>query len=77
MKDAMKFASYMFGKGEGGGMDDASGFNMADMMKMMSAMNGMGGGGKKGSKMAMNKQGLRNLAKKAELQKKLAAKKGK
>jgi hypothetical protein len=79
MKDAMKFASFipsMFGKGEGG---DGGSFNMADMMKMMSAMNaGMapGGGGKK-SKAAINKQGLKNLAKKAELQKKLANRKNK
>ena len=39
MKDAMKFASYlpsMFGKGGGG--EDGSSFNMADMMKMMSAI---------------------------------------
>jgi len=80
MKDAMKFASYlpaMFGKGEGGGDE---GFNMADMMKMMSAMNGMGamgGGGGKKSKVAVNKQGLRALAQKTALQKKLANKKNK
>lgn len=77
MKDAMKFASIlpsMFGnKGGGGG-----GFDMADMMKMMGAMNGMGGmegmGGKK-TKTAVNKQGLKALAKRMELQKKLAGKK--
>ena len=77
MKDAMKFASLlpsMFGNGGGGG--DEGGFNMADMMKMMSAMNGMGGGGpKRGTKAGINKQGLRNLAKRQELQKKLATKK--
>ena len=83
MKDAMKFASYlpaMFGRGgDGSGDGDGGGgFNMADMMKMMSAMNGgaMGGGGKK-TKTGVNKQGLRNLAKKAELQKKLATRKNK
>ena len=73
MKDAMKFASMlpsMFGNnGGGGGNGD---FNMADMMRMMGAMNG-GGGGKK-SKTAINKNGLKALAKKAELQKKLASK---
>jgi len=77
MKDAMKFASFipaMFGKG-GGDNDDDSGFNMSDMMKMMAAMNGMGGG--KRNKMGINKQGLRNMTKKAELQKKLASKKNK
>ena len=78
MKDAMKFASFipsMFGKGEGG---DGGSFNMADMMKMMSAMNaGMAPGGGKKSKAAINKQGLKNLAKKAELQKKLANRKNK
>ena len=72
MKDAMKFASMlpsMFGNnGGGGGNGD---FNMADMMRMMGAMNG--GGGKK-SKTAINKNGLKALAKKAELQKKLASK---
>lgn len=76
MKDAMKFASLlpsMF-KNSGGGNSDTSGFNMADMMKMMSGMN-MGGGGGKKTKSAINKQGLRNLAKRAELQKKLASKK--
>lgn len=84
MKDAMKFASYlpsMFGKGGGAGGEDGSSFNMADMMKMMSAINGMGGtggmGGGKKSKMNINKQGLKNLAKKAELQKKLANRKNK
>jgi hypothetical protein len=79
MKDAMKFASLlpsMFGNGNGGGGGDEGGFNMADMMKMMSAMNGMGGGGpKRGTKAGINKQGLRNLAKRQELQKKLASKK--
>ncbi len=81
MKDAMKFASYlpsMFGKGGGAGGEDGSSFNMADMMKMMSAMNGMGGGGpKRGTKAGINKQGLRNLAKRQELQKKLANRKNK
>jgi len=87
MKDAMKFAALlpgMFGTGGGGDDDEsggggggAGGFNMADMMKMMSAMSAMsgggGGGGGKGkkSKTAINKQGLRNLAKRVELQKKL------
>jgi len=79
MKDAMKFASLlpsMFGNGGGGGEDDGTGgFNMADMMKMMSAMNGMGGGRRPNTRSAVNKQGLRNLAKKQELQKKLANKK--
>ena len=80
MKDAMKFASLlpsMFGNGNGGGGgNEEGGFNMADMMKMMSAMNGMGGGGpKRGTKAGINKQGLRNLAKRQELQKKLATKK--
>ena len=74
MKDAMKFASMlpsMFGNnGGGGGNGD---FNMADMMRMMSSMNGGGGGGRK-TKTAVNKQGLKALAKKAELQKKLASK---
>ncbi len=79
MKDAMKFASLLPGmfKNAGGGADsaDTSGFNMADMMKMMSSMNmGAGGGGSKRSKSAINKQGLRNLAKRAELQKKLSTK---
>lgn len=79
MKDAMKFASLLPGmfKNAGGGGDasDTSGFNMADMMKMMSSMNmGAGGGGSKRSKSAVNKQGLRNLAKRAELQKKLSTK---
>jgi hypothetical protein len=86
MKDAMKFASLlpgMFGGASGGGNDDSSGggmggFNMGDMMKMMSAMSAMNGGGGGGgggrggkSKTAINKQGLRNLAKRVELQKKL------
>jgi len=87
MKDAMKFASLlpgMFGGASGGGNDDSSGgggmggFNMGDMMKMMSAMSAMnggggGGGGGRGGKSntAINKQGLRNLAKRVELQKKL------
>ena len=75
MKDALKFASIlpsMFGKE--GGNETGGGFNMGDMMKMMQAMNqgGMGGGMKKRS--TINKQGLKNLAKKAELQKKLAKK---
>jgi hypothetical protein len=76
MKDAMKFASMlpsMFGNsgGSGGGNGD---FNMADMMRMMSAMNGGGGGGGGGrkTKTTVNKQGLRALAKKTELQKKLS-----
>lgn len=71
MKDAMKFASMlpsMFGNNRGGNSD----FNMADMMKMMGAMNGIGGGKK--NKTAINKQGLKALAKKTELQKKLASK---
>lgn len=76
MKDAMKFASMlpsMFGNNGGGGGGGGNGdFNMADMMRMMGAMNG-GGGGKK-SKTAINKNGLKALAKKAELQKKLASK---
>jgi hypothetical protein len=46
---------------------------MADMMRMMSAMNA-GGGGRK-TRSAVNKQGLKNLAKKAELQRKLSSKK--
>jgi ribosomal protein S17E len=74
MKDAMKFASMlpgMFGNNGGGG--GGGDFNMADMMRMMGAMNGGGGGGRK-SKTAVNKQGLKALAKKAELQKKLASK---
>ncbi len=80
MKDAMKFASLlpgMFG-GRNDNDDDCGtgGFNMGDMMKMMSAMSAMnggggGGGGKGKSKTAINKQGLRNLAKRVELQKKL------
>ncbi len=78
MKDAAKFAAMipsMFG-GLQGGDNEGGGFNMADMMKMMSAMNmaGGGGGGKR-SKATINKQGLRNLAKKNELQKKLANRK--
>jgi len=74
MQDAMKFASLipsMFGNNNG---NDNSGFNMADMMKMMSSMN-MNNQGSKKSKMSVNKQGLRNLAKRAELQKKQANKK--
>jgi len=80
MKDAMKFASLipsMFGNAGNEGSDSgASGFNMADMMKMMSAMNMMNGnqGGKK-QKTAVNHQGLRALAKRAELQKKKASSK--
>jgi len=80
MKDAMKFASMispgMFGNQEGNSGGGDSGFNMADMMKMMGAMNMMGGnnGGKR-SKTTVNKQGLRNLAKREELKKKLANKK--
>ena len=90
MKDALKFASVlpsMFGNtGDGENDDSSSKFNMADMMKMMSAMgamNGMGGGGMGGrgmgggkkNKMAVNKAGLSKLAKRVELQKKLAKKK--
>lgn len=75
MKDAMKFASLipsMFGN-KGG---DDSGFNMADMMKMMSAMNGgMGGMGGKRGKAVINKQGLKALAKREELKKKVANRK--
>jgi hypothetical protein len=86
MKDALKFASIlpsMFGGGGGnGGGDDEEGgskFNMGDMMKMMSAMGAMGamgggGGGNKKSKMAVNKSGLKKLAKRMELQKKLGKK---
>ena len=89
MKDALKFASIlpsMFGGGGGcGGGDDEEGgskFNMGDMMKMMSAMGAMGamggggggGGGNKKSKMAVNKAGLKKLAKRMELQKKLGKK---
>jgi len=73
MKDAMKFASMlpsMFGNNGGGGGGNGD-FNMADMMRMMGAMNG--GGGRK-TKTAVNKNGLKALAKKAELQKKLASK---
>jgi hypothetical protein len=76
MKDAMKFASMlpsMFGNNGGGG--GGGGFDMAEMMKMMGAMNGMGGMGGKKTKTAVNKQGLKQLAKRAELQKKLAGKK--
>ena len=67
----MKFAALlpsMFGnqdKGTGGG----SSFNMADIMSMMGNMNMNGGFGKK-SKAKINKDGLRKLAKRAELQKK-------
>ena len=78
MKDALKFASVlpsMFGKSSGGNDDGSSSFNMADMMKMMSAMNQMNNGGGKKNKTAINKEGLRKLAKKAQLQKKLASKK--
>lgn len=80
MKDAMKFASLlpgMFKNAGGGGNDagDTSGFNMADMMKMMSSMNmGGAGNGSRRTKSAINKQGLRNVAKRAELQKKLSTK---
>lgn len=84
MKDAMKFASLipsMFKNAGGGGndCDSGAGFNMADMMKMMSSMNmggagGGGGGGGKKTKTTINKEGLRKLAKRAELQKKLASK---
>ena len=76
MQDAMKFASMispgMFGNQEGnkGGGDNS--FNMADMMKMMGAMNMMGG---KKTKTNVNKQGLRNMAKREELRKKLSNKK--
>ena len=73
IKDAMKFASMlpgMFGN-RGGDGGEGGGFNMADMMKMMSAMNGGGGGGKR-TKTSINKQGLRNLAKREELKKKLS-----
>ncbi len=77
IKDAMKFASMlpgMFGN-RGGDSGEGGGFNMADMMKMMSAMNGaQGGGGGKRSKASINKQGLRNLAKREELKKKLSNK---
>lgn len=76
MKDAMKFAALipsMFGNQAGGGNNEEGGFNMADMMKMMSAMNGMGMGcGNKKSKATINKQGLKALAKREELKKKLA-----
>jgi len=75
MKDAMKFASMlpsMFGNANNGGGGNGGGFNMADMMKMMSSMN-MGGGGGKKTKTNINKQGLRNLAKRNELKKKLAS----
>jgi hypothetical protein len=76
MQDAMKFASMispgMFGNQEGnkGGGDNS--FNMADMMKMMGAMNMMGG---KKTKTNVNKQGMRNMAKREELRKKLSNKK--
>jgi hypothetical protein len=76
MKDAMKFASMlpsMFGNNGGGGGGNGD-FNMADMMRMMGAMNGGGGGGGRKTKTAVNKNGLKALAKKAELQKKLASK---
>ena len=73
----MKFASMlpsMFGNNGGGGGGGGD-FNMADMMRMMGAMNGGGGGGGKKTRTAVNKQGLKTLAKKAELQKKLASRK--
>jgi len=76
MKDAMKFASMlpsMFGNSGGSGGGGNGDFNMADMMRMMSAMNGGGGGGGgRKTKTTVNKQGLRALAKKTELQKKLS-----
>jgi len=78
IKDAMKFASMlpsMFNNRGGGGDGGEGGFNMADMMKMMSAMNGAQGGGGKRSKASINKQGLRNLAKREELKKKLSNRK--
>jgi hypothetical protein len=78
MKDALKFASVlpsMFGKATGGDEEGGSGFNMSDMMKMMSAMNQMNVGGGKKSKTTINKEGLRKMAKKNQLQKKLASKK--
>lgn len=79
MKDAMKFASLlpsMFKNTGDNNADTSGGFNMADMMKMMSSMNlGGAGNGSKKSKSVINKQGLRNLTKRAELQKKLATKK--
>ncbi len=83
MKDALKFASIlpsMFGGASGGGDDEdgeSSKFNMGDMMKMMSAMGAMGGGGGGGkkSKTAVNNAGLKKLAKRINLQKKLATKK--
>jgi hypothetical protein len=81
MKDAMKFASLipsMFGnqeKGCGGGDGNSPSFNMSDIMSMMSSMNmGGGGGGKKG-KTAINKEALRKLAKRTELQRKQQNKK--
>jgi len=77
MKDAMKFASMipgMFGNNNGGGGNGDNNFNFADMMKMMSAMNMGGNGGGKKTKTAINKQGLKKLAKREELRKKLANK---
>jgi len=77
MKDAMKFMSLlpsMCGDTEGGSAA-GGGLNMADMMKMMSAMNGMGAmGGGKHQKMGVNKQKLKELAKRAELKKKVSKK---
>jgi len=84
MKDAMKFASSipsMFGNNGDANNNSSgapSGFNMTDMMKMMSAMNLGGAGGNQGrkkSKMAVNKEALRSLSKRAELQKKHSNKK--
>lgn len=77
IKDAMKFASMipgMFGNTGGGGGSGGgeNNFNMSDMMKMMSAMGGMGGMGGKKTKTSINKQGLKTLAKREELRKKLA-----
>lgn len=84
MKDAMKFASMlpsMFGNND---TNQDGGFNMGNMMKMMSAMKNMGGMsgmsgmrgmGDKKTKTTINKQGLKALAKRAELQKKLNNKK--
>jgi len=77
MQDAMKFASIlpgMFANQQGGGGNSESGFNMADMMKMMAAMNMNNQGQGKKTKTAINKQGLKALAKREELRKKLANK---